>query len=514
MKRTLSIALTLVMLFALCVPAMAASSYDQPFAPGTEGSELFRIPAIYTLADGSVIAAADARYGHGSDSPQNIDTLVAISPDGYTNWDYTYANYFDDYASPKSGADSASFIDTAIAQSSTGRIFIVTDVYAANGGYPTTKKGSGYFTIDGEKYLGLTTGNIADWSSFEYYVGDFDGSFAPIIKIADGSQTGFTVDREYRVYENGAAVMINQKGSDKKVQANVFYADSPFTVYRTAFLWMRYSDDNGATWSYPEIISKDTKSDEESFLGIGPGRGTVVKFTENGVEKERIIFCVYDTVGLIENVSTIYSDDNGATWQRGAETYHKIGVGKTSEAQIVELPDGTLRMFSRTDCSYVAYADSKDHGHSWSEFQADFDLESNGNCMVSFIDTSKTIDGKAVILGSYASDTKARADGVVRVGLVGKGNEIEWISTYNVTDGFFAYSCLTELADGNFGYLYEDEAAKVSYKILSLSDDGTITEINGEDIEAPEKPEPSFWDKIVAFFNNLILKIQKFFGAM
>lgn len=514
MKKILSIVLATIMLVTFGFSAFALVSYDQPFAPGTEGSERFRIPAIYTLNDGSVIAAADARYGHGTDAPHNIDTLVAISKDGYRDWQYNYVNYFDDYEGTNTDADSASFIDSAIAQSSTGRIFIVTDVYAANGGYPTTKVGSGYFTFeDGSKYLGLTTGNIADWATFEYYVGDFNGDFAPICKVADKTETGYYVDREYMVYEGTTPVMIDQKPVEtvtNKIQANVFYSGSPFTVFRSAFLWMRYSDDNGATWSHPEIISKDTKNDSEGFLGIGPGRGTVINY--NG--KERIIFCVYDNVGIFENVSTIYSDDNGVTWQRGAETYHRAGIGKTSEAQIIVLPDGTLRMFARTDCSFVAYADSKDGGHSWSKFQADLDLESNGNCMVSFINTSKVIDGKPVVLGSYSSDTAARADGVVRVGLVGKGNEIEWISTYHVNDGFFAYSCLTELADGNFGYLFEDEAAKVSYKILSLSDDGTITEINGDNCEDYKAKELSFWDKVAAFFNNIILKLQKLFNAI
>lgn len=512
MKKILALSLTLLMLFSLTATAFAAVSYEQPFTPGSNGSKCFRIPAIYTLNDGTVIAAADARYNHGSDSPNNIDTIVALSKDGYTNWQYNYVNYFNDYAEPSTDAGSASFIDAAITQSKeTGRIFLVTDVYASNGGYPTTKLGSGFVTVNGERYLALTDGDIADWEGFKYYVGDFVGdAFAPICNISDNSPTGFFVDREYRIYDEITPVMISQKASDNKIHANVFYADAPYTVFRTAFLWMRYSDDNGKTWSAPEIISKDIKSDSESFLGIGPGRGTVINY--NGTE--RILFCVYDTKGIIENVSTIYSDDNGKSWKRGAETYHKLGVGKTSEAQIVELPDGTLRMFARTNCSYVAYADSKDGGHSWTDFQADFNLKSNGNCMVSFINTSKTINGKAVILGSYASDTSAREDGVVRVGLVGANNVIEWISTYHVNDGFFAYSCLTELSDGNFGYLFEDEAAKISYKILTLDDEGNLSEINSENCDDYTEKELSFWEKIVAFFKDICLKLQKFFGIM
>ena len=53
--------------------------YEQIFADKEYGSERNRIPALYTLNDGSVMAGADIRYGHGSDSPNNIDIAVAVS---------------------------------------------------------------------------------------------------------------------------------------------------------------------------------------------------------------------------------------------------------------------------------------------------------------------------------------------------------------------------------------------------------------------------------------------------
>ena len=515
MKKLTSILLSCLMLMGICAFGASAISYEQPFASGTMGSTTFRIPAILTLNNGSVIAGADLRYEHGSDSPQNIDTLIAISPDGYTNWDYTVVNNFEDYAAGTTDTNSASFIDSSIAQSKkTDRIFLITDAFPYGGGYPTvTKAGTGFMTIDGKKYLGLTTGdNHADWASFDCYVGDFDESGIACVYKVDGTVTSYTVDREYRLYKDGAPYMVIQRGTDenKQVQATVFYKESPLKVFRTCYLWFRYSDDNGATWSAPEILSKQIKAENESFLGIGPGRGTAIELPDGG---ERIIFTVYDTVGIFENTSTIYTDDNGATWHRGAEIYNKAGLGKTSESQIITLPNGKLRLYSRTNSTFVGYAESSDYGHSWSEVKADFALTAQGNCMVSFINTSKVIDGKNVILGSYVSNTKERADGVIRVGLVDSKGNTEWISTYHVTQGFFAYSCLTELSDGNFGYLYEDKPYAISYKVLTLSEDGQISEINGDNIEFKEK-ELSFFDKFVNFFKNIILELQKLFGVM
>ena len=130
--------------------------YDQPFDHKEYGSERNRIPALYTLNDGSVMAGADIRYAHGSDSPNNIDIAVAISKDGYNDWGYVMVNHFDDYADTVTSTDSASFIDSVIVQSSTGRIFMLADAQPSECGYLQAKTGTGYCEINGKKYLLLT----------------------------------------------------------------------------------------------------------------------------------------------------------------------------------------------------------------------------------------------------------------------------------------------------------------------------------------------------------------------
>ncbi len=518
MKKALAIILSVVTLFAFSAVAFAAVEYDQVFDAGVLGSETYRIPALYTLNDGSVIAAADIRYDHGSDSPNNIDTAIAISPNGYTNWEYKIVNYFDDFADGETDAYSASFIDSAIVQNSAGKIFLMTDVWTSNGGYLNANKGTGFKEINGAQRLLLTTGDNSDaLRTFQNYVGDFnEDGFAAVYKVSDSTQTVYSVDRDYNLYKNGEALMMKQYGSDKEVQQKVFYNDAELCCYNTCYLWLITSDDNGKTWSKGELISGQVKSNDESFLGICPGKGFVTTL-EDGTE--RIIFVVYDNnVGgiawnVFENVSTIYSDDGGKTWNRGAETTSKVVVGKTSESQIVELNNGVLRLYARNGYDYVAYADSKDKGVTWSTFTADLELKANGNCMVSFINTSKTIDGKKVILGSYPSNQASRADGVIRTGVVNDDNTVTWIQTYHVNQSFFAYSCLTELSDGRFGFLFEDEASHIRYMILEMDENGVLTEVNGENFEYERKPY-TLWDKIVIFFKALLIEIQKFFGMV
>ncbi len=469
--------------------------YDQPFDHKEYGSERNRIPALYTLNDGSVMAGADIRYGHGSDSPNNIDIAVAISKDGYNNWDYVMVNHFDDYADLVTSTDSASFIDSVIVQSGTGRIFMLADAQPSECGYLQCKTGTGYCEVNGKKHLLLTKGNNGDkLDTFEYYVGEFNGDCAPIFTRNDNKITDYSLDREFRLYKNGEPLYADQKGSENvKIQQNVFYSCAELKCYRTTYLWLKYSDDNGKTWSHPQIISDQVKNEKESFLGVGPGRGAVIN--HNG--KERIVFCVYDNNGLFkdpifENASAVYSDDNGATWHRSNKIKIKKGIGKTSEAQLVKIEGENykaLRMYARNLSNYIAYADSVDGGETWTTFRADKSLEGTKNCMVSLMETSRKINGKQVILCSAGGNLKARADGVIRVGLTESNGNVNWISTYHLTQGFYGYSCLTELSDGNFAVFYEDEAAHLKYTVFSVSEDGIINEINGENLDF--KPDNS-----------------------
>ena len=471
-------------------------NYEQIFDNKEFGSERNRIPALYTLNDGSVMAGADIRYGHGSDSPNNIDIAVAISKDGYTDWEYVMVNYFDDYADTVTSTDSASFIDSAIAQSETGRIFMLADAQPSECGYLQAKTGTGYCEINGKKHLLLTNGNNGDkLDSFGFYIGDFDGDFAPVFTRNNNGLTDYSVDREFRLYKNGEPLYTEQKGSENtQVQQNIFYSASELKCYKTTYLWVRYSDDNGKTWSNPQIISEFVKNEKESFLGVGPGRGVVIN--HNG--KERVLFCVYDNNGLFkdpifENASVVYTDDNGATWHRSNKIKIKKGIGKTSESQLVKIEGKNytaLRIYARNLSNYIAYADSTDGGVTWTEFRADRTLEGTKNCMVSLMETSKKIDGKQVILCSAGGNLKSRADGILRVGVTEDNGQINWISKYHLTQGFYGYSCLTELSDGNFAVFYEDEAAHLKYTVFNVLDDGVINEINGENLDFKEDTTP------------------------
>ncbi len=512
-KRIISLIMAAAMVFTLGTVYSSAEgdNMEQPFKSGTAGSELFRIPAIITLKSGRIVASADARYGHGTDSPSNIDTVVRYSDDMGKTWsEPNKVNNFTDVDEDNDTSvvkASASFIDSAVAADSTGKLYLAVDACTAYIGCPTAGKSkNGY--IDGKMALcDMTTGEAMestelDKKHYPYYIGDFSGEYAPVLKFSDGeSYKDYCVDSEYNLYvnRNGAPekVMINTIGTDgkltdSKTQANVFYAYSPVKLYPAFYTWLRTSTDSGETWSKPVILNDSI--DSSGFTAVCPGRGFA--FDYNG--RERVMFAIYDNNKGTEYTSVIYSDDGGATWSRG-ERAERVGTsGKSSESQIVELYDGVIRMYSRNTANRISYTDSTDGGVTWSKYEKDRELKYTSNCMVSFINYSGLIDGKRAVIAAYPA-VKTRKLGSVRIGLVDENNKVDWKYGYNVTDNTenltYVYSCLTELSDGRIALLYESAAADITYEVFSV-----------DELKVHEK-QPSgfmiFIRKICDFFANL-----------
>ena len=96
---------------------------------------------------------------------------------------------------------------------------------------------------------------------------------------------------------------------------------------------------------------------------------------------------------------------------------------------------------------------------------------------------------------------------MVRTGVVEENGRITWGAKYHVNKGFCAYSCLTELADGQLALLYEDEPAHISYMILEIAEDGSLGEINGsnctESFDEGFLPIRNFFAKILSLFGLL-----------
>ena len=145
-KRILAICLALCMLVSvLPVTALAVSispkpangtTEGQPFAPGTGGSQNFRIPGIVTLNDGTLIAACDARWNHTGDGA-GLDTIVSVSEDNGENWTYTFANYFGDNGNTYNNL-STCIIDPGIGTDGE-KAYLIADLWPAGIALNTSK---------------------------------------------------------------------------------------------------------------------------------------------------------------------------------------------------------------------------------------------------------------------------------------------------------------------------------------------------------------------------------------
>ena len=473
------------------------SDVENLFAPGVLNSNAYRIPSLFTTKSGTVLASIDARIDNASDAPNNIDTAIKRSEDGGKTWDD--GKIILDYP------EKSSAIDTSMLQDEeSGRIFLLVTHFASEYGFPNAKTGSGYKEINGIRYL-----QLFDSNNNEYTVRK-NG----IVYDSKGNITRYHVDKDNNLYKN-----------NKKVD-NILTSTSPLKVLGTSFLSMIYSDDDGKTWSKPIDLNKDVKADWMRFLGTSPGKGHQIK---NGKYTGRLVFPIYLTNSNgFQSSGAIYSDDNGKTWSIGETVTDgrdmgdgQIGNAQTqtsgeqlTECQVVEMPNGQLKMFMRNTGDFVKIATSFDGGQTWdSNVIEDRNLR-EPYCQLSVINYSKKIDGKPAIIFSNPNST-SRSNGTVRVGLISENGtyengepkyEFEWKYNKLVKPGYFAYSCLTELPNNNIGLFYEGTDSKeMSYIDMNL--DYLKFNLDKESTSAKIK-EVTILDKNKSYSPNDKLKIK------
>ncbi|MGL5379714.1 sialidase domain-containing protein [Clostridium sp.] len=429
------------------------SDVKQLFKSGDLGAKKFRIPAMVTTKDGTIIAATDVRNDHWGDSPANIDAGVVISKDGGKTW--TDQKRVIDYPGYASVIDSSMLQDEE-----TGKVFLFITAFPENYGFPQIDRlGTGFETVDGEECMLLFDGEGREGqrgNGNKYYI-------KPGGKVytSEGEETAYTVDTHNDLYENGVKI------------GNTFLPSSPLKAFGTAYLTIIESEDEGATWSAPKILP-GIKKDFMKFIGACPGKGIQIK---NGDKAGRLVFPLYYTNNSgFQSSAVMYSDDNGASWELGespndsrndhSEDSDTITSGnQLTESQVVEMPDGQIKMFSRTTGNYVRISTSFDGGETWDgEVYEDTNLR-EPYCQLSVMNFSSLVDGKEAIIFSNP-DASNRSNGTVKIGLIGENGTHEngrtkytfdWKYKQTVKEGEFAYSCLTEMPNGNIGLFYEGE---------------------------------------------------------
>lgn len=483
-KRILSLVLCISMVLPMAAVPMPVYSVENeesiaplsnPFTPETiialpDGtttkSQSYRIPSMVTLADGTIVAAADIRWNTTYDGG-GLDTLVARSTDDGQTWSYTVANYLGDNGNAYN-AQSTTFIDPNLLVAADGQtVYMLVDLYA----YGIALNGNSFQIMPVADTGFDANGNLKlsnnSHSSYDYYLKD-----GKIYDYSNNVVEGYEVDAYFNVTYN------TQNGETKK--SNLFYSDSPFKVARTQYLYLTKSTDGGATWSEPDLLDVRAKAKvatTEKALLVSPGNSIT---TSSGI----MVFPVYSYNGSAESqqMAFIYSTDGGETWLRSDN--FTGGVTFSSEAAVVELENGNLRFFYRSDNKVLSYADFNLASGNWSA-EVQTEVPTNSDTQLSAITYSKTMDGKQVILiscptgpngeGSNDNNGSARINGKIHVFVMEEDGTMTLKNTVNMFEtlateklpnangdffteeqGFFSYSSMTERADGSIAILYEN----------------------------------------------------------
>lgn len=348
----------------------------QLFVSG-QGYPEYRIPAMVTTTNGTIIAVADGRQGNG-DIPNPIDCVCRRSFDNGNTWGplQVIANYGSDTNDPAN-------VDT----------------------YPA---------------YGLT--NIARTAA---------GDSSLLLDRTNG--------RVWVLYDNGAPAAGQFAGRAIKLE-------------------LRYSDDNGATWSSrmdveannPALRPAITSAPE--FL-TGPGNGIQLA---TGTNAGRLIFPIYVYGSGSQDYSgLIYSDDHGVTWQRGG-----IAGNGGGEVQMVETTDGGV-LASMRDNAFAwsgvrTFNRSADGGLTWGVLFTNTvnppalpDPECQGSILR--LTTANDSTASRIVFANCDSST-SRAAMTLRLSY-DEGRS--WPVSNLVYSGVSGYSALAKIANGEVGLLNE-----------------------------------------------------------
>lgn len=411
----------------------------------------FRIPSLIKSGD-TLIAAID-RQSCGADWGF-IEIAIRRSEDGGETW-----SDIETIATPPArdivASDdcykSAFFIDPLMAIAPNGDVIMIIDFYPEckglhdrrlldKGKLPYTMVNSkmrpALYDRDGKFYVVCEDGSVLDshLQPTDYTQPDWFGSL-------------------YKNDEYVGNIFLNGSKPISKDERTTFGA--PLKAPKRNYIYMLRSSDNGKTWSKPVDITQDflIKSDG-TFVGTAPGVGLT---TQSG----KILMPLY--VDRKEAVM-IYSIDDGFTWRRMTNQPYCRNV---DEWQMVQAPDGVIigigrqKKYGKSPTS-ISY----DNGIHWSK------AKKTGiyapKCQKSVISIGD------YVFCSHASG-RTRQDGVISVGKftrsAGKTSGIYWYKDTEINNGFFAYSCLTQIDDEHIGVLYEAAPSSyICFKKYKISD--------------------------------------------
>ncbi|MDB6064782.1 MAG: nedA [Pedosphaera sp.] len=341
--------------------------------------------------------------------------------------------------------------------------------------YCEARRNSGSDWADSEIYLRRSTNGGVSWDAARK-IAHF-GERLPRSPVAVAHKAGSTNDQ---TVNNPVAIADRQTG-----EVHFLYCVN----YQRCF-YLR-SDDNGLTFTKPvEITAAFDKFRPEydcNVIATGPGHGIQLA---NG----RLVVPVWLSTGATGHspsvAATIFSDDHGRTWQRGAIALTSTDAWPNpNETAVVQLADGSVMLDIRTNSrkNRRVVTISPDGATNWSEAHFDEALL-EPICMASLVRYSaKPAAKKNRILFSNPDNLKnAKGDEKPGVHRDRKNLSIKlsydegktWAVNKTLEEGPSAYSDMAALDDGTILCFYE------RHKVLTLARFNLEWLSDGKDSEA------------------------------
>lgn len=244
-------------------------------------------------------------------------------------------------------------------------------------------------------------------------------------------------------------LLTRNHGQDKEAEITQGKSREPRTV------WSTHSDDDGRSWSPLRDTSATIRAADWGWYGTGPGNGIQLA-------SGRLVVPCYHTPGgsRVQWAHSVYSDDHGATWQRGEACGPHCG-----EPAVAEAHDGTLVMLmrqhpERTGQRHLAL--SHDGGVTWTAPQKTL---VDPGCQGSMLRVPSPVNDIAPwIAFCNPNSDRGRMKLTLRLS---PDQGASWPRELLLDAGPSAYSCLSLLPDGSIGCLYE-RGVKSAYETVSF----------------------------------------------
>lgn len=332
-----------------------APAHTLLFAPGDGGSRFYRIPALITAADGSIVAVADKRYDSAGDLPNAIDIVARRSTDGGLTWSpaYDVVRRRGDYGY----GDAALVLDRT-----TGDLLCI---FAS---------GCGLWKTTAQNPIGINVARSRDngvsWSKP-----------VPITPQLYGSECDNPISRSWygAFAASGRALQLRDGTLLFVLAARTSEKFPPLTNYVCA------SDDSGRTWRLLPTPA-DTNGDEAKLVELSDGRwlmsvrnprngyrkyvlsadrgatwsdpvswldmpsspcnGDIVRYTDrrDGSDRDRLLHSIPLDSAQRRNVSILMSYDEGQSWP----VRKTIWPEASGYSALTVLPNGAIGLLTET----------------------------------------------------------------------------------------------------------------------------------------------------------------------